>query len=209
MHDRLGDRREAQGDHNVVSKRRRHDNDGLARGYQPHRGGRYDNGEDRSPSPRPLGPRVFSKAIRSAPFLVRFRQLANLTKYSGETNPELWLADYRLACQLGGANDDLLIIRNLPLFLSDLARAWLEHLPPSQIHNWRDLVKVFVGNFQGTYVRPGNSWDLKSCRQKPDESLRDFIRRFSKQRTELLSIGGSEVVQAFLSGTSCRDLVRE
>jgi hypothetical protein len=39
----------------------------------------------------------------------------------GETRPELWLADYRLACQLGGTNDDNLIIRNLPLFLSDAA----------------------------------------------------------------------------------------
>jgi hypothetical protein len=35
----------------------------------------------------------------------------------------LWLADYRLACQLRGTDDDNLIIRNLPLFLSDVARA--------------------------------------------------------------------------------------
>jgi hypothetical protein len=41
------------------------------------------------------------------------------------------LVDYRLACQLGGTNDDNLIIRNLPLFLFDAARAWLEHLPPA------------------------------------------------------------------------------
>jgi hypothetical protein len=41
----------------------------------------------------------------------------------GETRPELWLADYRLACQLGGTDDDNLIICNLPLFLSDAARA--------------------------------------------------------------------------------------
>jgi hypothetical protein len=33
----------------------------------------------------------------------------------------------------GGTDDDNLIIRNLPLFLSDIARAWLEHLPPGQI----------------------------------------------------------------------------
>jgi hypothetical protein len=69
----------------------------------------------------------------------------------------LCLADYRLACQLGGTNDDNLIIRNLPLFFSDAAWAWLEHLPPVQISNWDDLVKAFAGNFQGTYVRPGNS----------------------------------------------------
>jgi hypothetical protein len=40
------------------------------------------------------------------------------------------------------------------------ARAWLEHLPPAQISDWDDLVKAFAGNFQGMYVRPGNSWDL-------------------------------------------------
>ena len=44
-------------------------------------------------------------------------------KYSGETNPKLWLADYCLACQLGGVDDDLLIIHNLSLFLLDSTRA--------------------------------------------------------------------------------------
>jgi hypothetical protein len=77
------------------------------------------------------GPQAFSRAIRRAPFPTRFRAPTTITKYSGETRPELWLADYRLACQLGGTDDDNLIIRNLPLFLSDVARAWLEHLPPT------------------------------------------------------------------------------
>jgi hypothetical protein len=56
-------------------------------------------------------------------------------------------------------------------------------------------------------VRPGNSWDLRSCRQQPEESLRDYIRRFSKQRTELPNITDSDVIGAFLAGTTCRDLV--
>jgi hypothetical protein len=103
----------------------------VRRGYHPRRGGRYDSEEDRSPSPEPPGPRVFSRAIRRAPFPARFRALTTITKYSGETRLELWLADYRLACQLGGTNDDNLIIHNLPLFLSDAAQAWLEHLPPA------------------------------------------------------------------------------
>jgi hypothetical protein len=124
-----------------------------------------------------------------------------------ETRPELWLADYRLAYQLGGTDDDNLIIRNLHLFLSNAARASLEHLPPAQISNWDDLVKAFAGNFQGTYVCPGNSWDLRSYRQQPGESLRDYIRRFSKQRTELPNITDSDVIGAFLAGTTCRDLV--
>jgi hypothetical protein len=119
----------------------------------------------------------------------------------------VWLNDYRLACQLGGATTDEVIIRNLRLHLANSARTWLEHLPASQIHNWDDLVHTFVGNFQGTYMRPGNSWDLRACTQKPDESLRGFIRRFSKRCTELLSVAQSEIVHAFLEGTTCRYLV--
>jgi hypothetical protein len=187
--------------------RRAHLDEKVRRGYHPRRGGRYDSGEDRSPSPEPPGPQAFSRAIRRAPFPTRFRTPTTITRYSGETRLELWLADYRLACQLGGVDDDNLIIRNLPLFLSDAARAWLEHLPPVQISNWDDLVKAFVGNFQGTYVHPGNSWDLRICRQQPGESLRDYIQRFSKQCTELPNITDSDVIGAFLAGTTCRDLV--
>jgi hypothetical protein len=109
----------------------------------------------------------------------------------------------------GRATNDEVIIRNLPLHLTDSARTLLEHLPASQIHNWDDLVRTFVGNFQCTYVRPGNSWDLCSCTQKSGESLRDFIRRFSKDCTELPSVARSEIMHAFLEGTTCRDLVRE
>jgi hypothetical protein len=97
----------------------------------------------------------------------------------------------------------------LPLHLGDSARTWLEHLPASQIHNWDDLVRTFVGNFQGTYVHPGNSRDLRSCSQKLGESLRDFNRRFSKRCTELPSVAHSEIVHAIFEGTTCRDLVRE
>jgi hypothetical protein len=70
-------------------------------------------------------------------------------------------------------------------------------------------VRVFEGNFKGTYMRPGNSWDLRSCKQKPGESLRDYIWRFSKQRTELPNITDSDVIMAFLSGTTYKELVRE
>jgi hypothetical protein len=71
------------------------------------------------------------------------------------------------------------------------------------------LIRTFVGNFQGTYVRPGNSWYMRACTQKPGESLRDFIRRFSKRCTELPSVAQSEIMHAFLKGMTCRDLVRE
>jgi hypothetical protein len=116
-------------------------------GYHPRRGGRYDSREDRSPTPEPSGTRVFSWEIRTTSFPQRFRQPTSIDKYNRETDPCVWLNDYRLACQLGGATTDEIIIHNLPLHLADSARTWLEHLPASQIHNWDDLVRTFVGNF--------------------------------------------------------------
>jgi hypothetical protein len=52
--------------------RRTHLDERVCRGYHPRRGGRYDSGEDRSPSPEPPGPQAFSGAIRRAPFPTRF-----------------------------------------------------------------------------------------------------------------------------------------
>jgi hypothetical protein len=38
----------------------------------------------------------------------------------------------------------------------------VDHLPRNVINSWEDLKEIFIGNFQGTYVLPGNPWDLNS-----------------------------------------------
>ena len=101
----------------------------------------------------------------------------------------------------------MFIIHNLPLYLADSVRTWLEHLPSDKIACWEDLQEIFVGNFQGTYERPGNSWDLKNCWQKLGESLRDYIRRFSKEFNAIPNVADADVIGAFLSGTMCVSLV--
>ena len=87
--------------------------------YTPRRGVRFDPEHNRGMSLEPPGTRVFSQEIRTAPFPPHFRQPTTLVKYSGETDPAVWLNDYRLVCQLGGATDNAVIIRNLPLHLAD------------------------------------------------------------------------------------------
>ena len=113
--------------------------------------------DDRSPSPEGPGPLAFSRRIQRAPFLQHFRPPSNITKYTGETNTGIWLEDFRLACRVGGVDDDYFIIQYLPICVGEHVRAWLEFLPHDSIHDWADLKRVFVGNFQGTYVHPRNS----------------------------------------------------
>jgi hypothetical protein len=95
IHDCIGDAYDA---HDVINARNRHKEDSASRGYYPRQGGRYESEDDRPPSPELAGPRVFSRDIRNTLFSARFWQPTNITEYSREMDPELWLDDYRLAC---------------------------------------------------------------------------------------------------------------
>ena len=66
-----------------------------------------------------------------------------------------------------------------------------------------------MGNFQGTYTRPRNTWDLKNYRQKSRETLRGYIRCFSRQCNELPDVADTNVIGAFLSRTTCESLVHK
>ena len=121
MHQCLGRNRDAR---NTLDARRHtycDPREGAHRGYHPRRSGCYDSSEDQSPNPSLPGPPAFGRHILNAAFPPRYRPSTNIPKYFGETNPGLWLKDHRLACQAGGADNDDFIIRNLPLFLADLA----------------------------------------------------------------------------------------
>jgi hypothetical protein len=119
----------------------------------------------------------------------------------------VWLEYYRLACHAGGATDDLFIIKNLPLYLGDSTRTSLEHLPRNKINDWTDLRRVFVGNFQGMYARPGKQWELCNCKQKPKESLREYIHCFSKHCTELPSTMDNDAISTFQNDMTCSSLI--
>jgi hypothetical protein len=66
-----------------------------------------------------------------------------------------------------------------------------------------------VGNFQGTYTRPRNPWDLRNYRQKLGETLCEYIWLFSKQCNELPNVTDADVIGAFMSGTTYESLVHK
>jgi hypothetical protein len=104
---------------------------------------------ERSPIQPGLGPRAFRHAIQKVQFPVKVRSPANISMYGRSSNLGVWLEDYGLACWTAGIKDDHLIIHFLPIHLAEETRAWLEHLPTSTIHNWVDLQKAFIRNFEG------------------------------------------------------------
>ncbi|KAI4982102.1 hypothetical protein ZWY2020_022594 [Hordeum vulgare] len=151
------------------------------------------------------GPECFSRAIRSADIPPNFRLAAGIGKFTGESKPETWLDDYRVAVQIGGG-DDHVAMKHLPLILDGLARAWLNQLAPSSIYSWVDLARVFIRTFEGTYKRPACLVELQHCVQKPNEPLRDFIQRWTTLYHTVENVTEHQEVCAFKAGVRYREL---
>ena len=206
VHQRLGPDRDVR---NTLNARRRNVVDVSDSDNDDDRNPRHRRRTSRSP-PRDqpyAGIKAFGPRVLNAAFPERFR-VNGVERYTGETQPDIWLSDYRIACRTSGGSD-LAAVHCLPLHLADSARAWLDSLPPGCINSWADLEVYFVDNFQGTYNRPGNAWDLHSCIQGDDETLRDYIRRFSKKKNSLPNIREGDVITAFSNGVRSADLIHK
>ena len=109
---------------------------------------REDPGRDRPTGSRVhvSGPECFSRAITAAVIPPNFRLATGVSKFTGESKPETWLEDYRVAVQIGGENDEV-AMKHLPLMLEGLAKAWLTQLAPGSIYSWEELARVFVRTF--------------------------------------------------------------
>jgi hypothetical protein len=59
---------------------------------------------------------------------------------------------------------------------------------------------MFIDNFQGTYEHPSTAKMLKTIRQKHDESLRDYVKRFYNVRNTIPYIQNIEIINVFRNG---------
>ena len=151
------------------------------------------------------GPECFSRAIRAAVIPPNFRLATGVSKFTGESKPETWLEDYRVAVQIGGGNDEV-AMKHLPLMLEGSARAWLTQLPPSSIYTWEDLSRVFVRTFEGTCKRPAGLTELQVCVQKTNETLREYIQRWITLHHTVENVSDHQAVCAFKDGVKNREL---
>jgi hypothetical protein len=68
---------------------------------------------------------------------------------------------------------------------------------------------MFIGNFQGTYERPSTAETLKTIKQKHDESLHDYVKRFCNARNGIPNIQYIKIINAFRDGVSDLKTVEE
>ncbi|GJN34711.1 hypothetical protein PR202_gb23400 [Eleusine coracana subsp. coracana] len=131
-----------------------------------------------------------------------------IEKYDGHTNPQEWLQQYSTAIRSVGG-DTFVMANCLPVCLDLAVRIWLTSLPEKSVTSWGDLNRKLIESYQANCNCPGNHFDLTRIKQKPDESLRDYIKRFCAKTTEIPNFPDQQIIAAFQGGIRSDDLVRE
>ena len=141
---------------------------------------------------------AFTSRVRKTSLPEKFKP-PGITKYDGKQDPVQWLRCYSLSVQsAGGTNDTKLVY--FPICMEAAPLTWLESLPKDSIDSWEDLKKAFTNNYAGAMQRPGNRIDLSQIKQKQNETLRDYIRRFFDKKATIVDITERDVIDCFQDG---------
>src|SRR4051812_47195060 len=82
------------------------------------------------------------------------------------------------------------------------ARVWLNNQPAGSINCWLDFEDMFVSNFTSTYKRPNRPQQLAICKQRPNETDREFLTRWCNLRNSCERVIESQAIAWFAQG--CR-----
>ena len=103
--------------------------------------------------------------------------LSNHTKYDGKTEPNQWLRIYSQSIELAGGDNDIKVLY-FPMALDTVPLAWFDRLRARSINTWGQLQRKFCENFCGVLTHLSTQNELRTCKQKPDESFQQYYHCF-------------------------------
>ena len=95
-----------------------------------------------------------------------------------------------------------------PVVLNQAGHQWLLGLPEDPFDSWEELHQAFIDNFIATCEQPGNNYDLERIRDRRNEPLRDYIRRFSDMHLKIPKISHDDAISAFIKGLRFHEALR-
>ena len=92
------------------------------------------------------------------------------SKYDGKTETNEWLHIYSQSIELDGGDDDIKVLY-FPVVLEIVPLAWFDKFGPNSIDTWEQLQCKFCENFCGVLTHPSIRIELRTCKQKLDETF--------------------------------------
>jgi len=87
-----------------------------------------------------------------------------------------------------------------PVMMGHHTLNWLEALLASSVNSWQDLCSAFVQYYQASCPGPKTRWDMANVIHQPDESLRDYIKRYFAIRNTITKVDDRDVIHHFHQG---------
>ncbi|KAJ0867449.1 putative retrotransposon gag domain-containing protein [Helianthus annuus] len=144
----------------------------------------------------------FAPPICDAEIPKRF-QTPNMKLYDGTTYPKEHVAQYRERMEIYPIPERLkeaCLCKGFGSTLTESALKWLLSLPPYSITSFANLVNLFNSQFSCSRRFERLTSDLYRVTQGQNESLRDYITKFSRESLEIPNLDITTAVEAFKMG---------
>ncbi|GJW56772.1 gag protein, partial [Tanacetum coccineum] len=89
------------------------------------------------------------------------------------------------------------------------ARFWYDNLAPGRIDGFHQLRDKFKANFLQQSRFPKTQTQILGIQKQPEESLKDYVARFSKETLHMANRSDAMVSGAFISGLRPGRLFKE
>jgi len=150
---------------------------------------------------------AFSRRLRAIHWPATFKP-TGIEKYDGESDPMTWLRTYSIAVPAALGDNNIMAVY-FPVMMGPQALNWLEALPAGSINSWQDLCSTLIQYYQASCPGPKTRWDPASVVQQPNESLRDYIKRYFANRNTITEADDRDVIHYFNEGLHNIELCRK
>jgi hypothetical protein len=139
-----------------------------------------------------------SIGLQTAPWPPKFKPVS-LPKYNDFGNSRQFLMRYESVVNSAGG-DDVALAKSFIIACEGPVLNWYSLLPPHSVCSWVDLKTKFMQAFQMFHDTTAEASDLYSCKQKDREPLRNFVRRFMQQRSQIPEVDEKTVINVLIKG---------
>jgi hypothetical protein len=142
-------------------------------------------------SPLSIGP-------QTAPWPPKFKPVS-LPKYNGFGNSRQFHMRYESVVN-SAKGDDVALAKSFIIACEGPVLNWYSLSQPYSVCSWVDLRTKFTQAFQMFHDTTAESSDLYNCKQKDREPLRNFVRRFMQQRSQIPEVDEKTTIKALIKG---------
>ncbi|XP_050256497.1 uncharacterized protein LOC126701998 [Quercus robur] len=147
----------------------------------------------------------FISEVLECPVPSKFR-LPQLEPFDGLKDPQDHFNTFKTTLGLQQPPDKILC-RSFPTTLKGAAREWFTKLPTSSIDSFEQLSNTFLRHFVGGQCPKRPTDHLLTIRQGEKETLRSYVKRFTRETLEVNEVDDKVQLTNFKAGLKSREFV--